>query len=342
MSRASTICCLLAASLALAPAASAGPDEDRAEASEGPKLTYEDAKGALEAGRHEEALLLFEKLAAEATEAPARWRMLLGQAVTLEEMKRPADAIARYRDFLQESERDPAADNDEWQGLRKAAMDVVRRLESAILETRGQLFLDSTPKGASVVVQGIPTAESVTPANLYLPPGEHQISLSLPGHEPWSETVAVRRGAQKTMIVQLTRTVRLPDPDPVPDPKPPAEGGVPAGAWVTIGVGAATAITGAVFFGLAFDERNEIADLIDANKDEDGNVPQFVRDRYDEAAPRIEERYGAGLAAMITGGAILAGGIVWAVVVDDAPETSMDVDIQAGPDGGGVTLGWRF
>lgn len=92
----------------------------------------------------------------------------------------------------------------------------------------GQVSLTSSPAGARVTIGGAPAG--VTPLTHPLPPGEHAVTLSLPGHEDVERRVTVTQGQTAALAVDLlpARRSKLP--------------------LVALGVGGAVLLTGIVLY----------------------------------------------------------------------------------------------
>lgn len=83
------------------------------------------------------------------------------------------------------------------------------------------LTLASTPTGATVLLDGKPVEGSPrTPTSFTVPPGQHTISLSAPGHATHMQTVDARYGRAIILDVPLGRERRPPPPR---NPYPAAE-----------------------------------------------------------------------------------------------------------------------
>jgi tetratricopeptide (TPR) repeat protein len=99
------------------------------------------------------------------------------------------------------------------------------------------------------------------------------------------------------------------------------------GPWITIGVGSATLVAGAVFFGLGQRDQNMVEDA------EPGSSYSSV----EEMAERAPRRTKAGIALMAVGGAGVLGGVIWQITgghEEAIPEVSI------GP--GGVVVKGKF
>jgi len=66
----------------------------------------------------------------------------------------------------------------------------------------GTLQINSTPAGAAIAIGGEDTGE-VTPASFQAPEGSYQVTLTLAGYQPWTQTVLVQSGQTTTINAQL-------------------------------------------------------------------------------------------------------------------------------------------
>lgn len=126
----------------------------------------------------------------------------------------------------------------------------------------GTLRVESTPAGAVIVVDGADTG-AITPADLSLEPGPHQITLhGVTGVEKQG-AVEIEYGGQHVLQVDLS----LP-PEEVPAAAEQAEAveegvdeadglqRVRTAAWTSLGIGLAGAVTGGVLGGFALKKQN--------------------------------------------------------------------------------------
>ncbi len=72
---------------------------------------------------------------------------------------------------------------------------------SGAITTKGALRVTSFPAGADVYVDGV-FSDKTAPCTLLLAPGEHEVSLVIPGYEDFSRTVTVEAG-KETAIEQV-------------------------------------------------------------------------------------------------------------------------------------------
>jgi tetratricopeptide (TPR) repeat protein len=99
------------------------------------------------------------------------------------------------------------------------------------------------------------------------------------------------------------------------------------GPWITIGVGSATMVTGAILFGLGQRDQNMVENA------EPGSSYSSV----EEMAERAPKRTKAGIALMAVGGAGVLGGVIWQIT-GGHEEAIPEVGI--GP--GGVVVKGKF
>lgn len=67
------------------------------------------------------------------------------------------------------------------------------------------LRIESTPPSAAIEVDGVRVG--TTPGRIELPPGDHQVRLEIPGHQPWTGQVRLERDHEYPMSVDLKPVV---------------------------------------------------------------------------------------------------------------------------------------
>lgn len=159
------------------------------------------------------------------------------------------------------------------QSLRTTADDIMKKLVGG--GDVGHVKLTSNPPGARITIDG--QAIGVTPLDWDLPPGKHVIQMDKAGLKPASRDITVASNKLDAVGMVL---LPLDAPDPTPEHD---GGGAPSKVipFTMIGVGAAAAITGAVFI------------LI--NQDPAPDLP-----------PQIYRTKGIGT-GLVIGGAVVAG-----------------------------------
>jgi len=74
--------------------------------------------------------------------------------------------------------------------------------------TAGKLIITSEPKGASILINGKPSAR-VTPTELNLLPGDYTLDLELEGYEPYTEEVKLLELQVKNIKISLVKQTQL-------------------------------------------------------------------------------------------------------------------------------------
>lgn len=203
----------------------------------------------------------------------------------------------------------------------------VEHKAAQLRERPGLLMLTSEPRGAAIAIDGKPV-DAQTPAALYVPPGEHHVALTLPGHEPAGESVQARMGARHGLRLVLKPSATAPQ---VVHTQPAAspDDGPGAAVWVTGIVGGLGVATGVVLGTLALDEQDQF-----------DQMPSLASaDRGEKLALFADIAFGVGAASLITAAVLYASG-------DDARERAAGAGIQVAPalvrGGAGLVGAGRF
>lgn len=302
---------------------SEAPSEERvAEA----KARYQEGARAYAEQRYKDAVDLF--LAADHIVSSAPLSFNIARAY--EKLGDSSGALAFYRDYLR---RDPAAKNAaEVRGF-------IESLEDKLAQ-KGvqQLSVRSTPKGATVVIDGEPVG--VTPWTGDLPPGAHRVTLELRGYG------ATQRDIELSPHDALDEEFSL-EPEaegegvrpPVPLAPPSARAQQPDqapsfGVWPYVALGAgAAALGGALYFEIA---------RRDAEDDARGEPTQIG---YHDAYERMESRQTASRVLAGVGGALaLTGGALLVIELVSKPKDDARADavLGCGPLGCSVAARGRF
>jgi tetratricopeptide (TPR) repeat protein len=232
--------------------------------------------------------------------------------------------------------------------------------------------------GATVRVNGRSVGVSPLETEVFVDPGDVEVTAELPGFERASRSFQVVSGAQKNVVLALTKSpadVDWPRPvlarAPLPT-KPAAEqentGGIAPRTWVLLSGGALTLTAAGVTlaYGLKYKARNDEATTIREEllaQDEQGTgapcaPPPGVRpDACTELDGKLNERSAAAnvaniamASAVVLGGATLATYLVWPMFASGRPHASasatqekrLDVAPQFGPGVGGVVVTGTF
>ncbi len=116
--------------------------------------------------------------------------------------------------------------------LGTAGDSLMSALAGSSRKTVGQLTLTSVPTGAHVTIDGAPAG--VTPIDVALPPGAHQITVSADGHRDAARSVTIVQGETAPLALEL--------------PGLSAGGNRAKLPLVVIGVGGALVLGGAVLY----------------------------------------------------------------------------------------------
>jgi len=150
---------------------------------------------------------------------------------------------------------------------------VLLRPKAARLRVKGT-------SGARVAIDGQVRATVPTAAPIAIEPGAHVVTVTLSGHEPYSQRIDLRRDESAELDVDLPRTPRR------------------IAAWGVLSAGAAGAVASGVLAGLALARQGEAVELREQR--ESGVLLPADRDRYNEA---VAARNDFQVAAAVTGGA---------------------------------------
>jgi hypothetical protein len=188
------------------------------------------------------------------------------------------------------------------ESLTRTAEQLVARLWRAV-EPVAALKVTSTPAGATVEVDG--KVVGLTPIEVDIDPGAHEIRVALAGYAPATRSVAPVAGSTQEVTVELERG---------------GGGGGRGGGilpWIVIGAGAAVMITGGVLVGI-----DEDAPPLDPNGPE--------KKRYFDSA--------LGGVSLLAVGAAAVGGGVYLYLRGQSRERE---GVVVSPTAGGAAVGYR-
>ncbi len=232
--------------------ASAQTDAERTRA----RAAYTEGQRRFDAGDFAGALTKFE----EAYSIVSNPVVLLGVASAQERLGRTDDARATLERYLRE--RPDAPDRADVEARITAMGGTV-----AAAPAEGTLVITSEPAGAAVVVDG-ESSGAVTPTEVTVAPGDHEVALALSGYELSTETVTVAAGARAEVSSTLTA---MPEPEPTsedeafeddedeaaPEEEPAPQSGPSAATWVTTAIAGVALITGTVFGFIALSRQSD-------------------------------------------------------------------------------------
>lgn len=299
--------------LALAPTvAAAQPASDSAAAAE--KL-FREGREALAAGRLDEAC---PKLAESHRLDPGVGALLnLGDCYV--RANKVASAWATYNEAETLARR---------QGQRERAAFSAARAEELLSRLPYlTIRLTAPPKDATVKRDGAAVGAAALATAIPVDPGTHVVEISAPGYRSRRETVTLAAGERREVVVPAL--VALPAPPP-PAPPPEAKGSpLRTAGWITLGTGAAVAVSGLVVGGFAKlkndDARDNHCSAVDCE-------PAGV-----DAIRSAKTLADVSTALVIGGGAVAAGGLVLVLV---APRGERRVTATVGL--GTLGVGGRF
>lgn len=333
---------LLSAALLLTilPALSALPGTAAAQSADArtrARALYTEGQRLFDAGDFAGALAKFE----EAYGIVNNPVVLLGVASAQERLGRLPEARATLERYLRE--RPTAPDRADIEA-RIAAMPAA--VETAPVPTTGTVALSSDPAGATVVVDG-ESSGAVTPTELTLAPGDHEIALALSGYELSTQTVSVTAGERSDLSIPLTAT-----PEAVPmeetteeeeaaDETPAPSTDPSAATWVTTAIAGVALVTGTVFGFVALSRQSDF----------DVAPTRALADEGEAFALAADLAFGVAIAAGITAIVLYATDRPSAPPAaseegseDEARATgpSFAVAPMVSPTGGGIAAGMSF
>lgn len=164
------------------------------------------------------------------------------------------DAVVSYERFLSNVPPKLVAEGEE-----------IKARVAAIKAMPGKVHLDTAPSGAQVNVDGKPNAKP-TPVDLELTPGKHTLMVTSPGHQSQQRDVDVAYASNTDVNLQLAEEAPVAPPPPVaavtppvappPPPPPPPEPRSKLPAYITGGLGVASAAVGVIFGVLALNDKS--------------------------------------------------------------------------------------
>ena len=187
--RARLVACAAIVAGVVAVCAPAGADADDADVLRTAEREFQAGFRALEAGNCHVALEHYQR----SYELVARPRTLFNMAVCQEELGQGAAAWRSYHAFLRAAEpRDATI-------VERAR----RRVEVLRARLRGRAFVDSTPSGAAVYIDGEVHPRGTTPLALVLAPGTHRLRLVAGNAPPVERTLEIEPDGVATASIEL-------------------------------------------------------------------------------------------------------------------------------------------
>jgi hypothetical protein len=252
-------------------------------------------------------------------------RTLRGLGMSAYELRNYVDAIAYFEQALEASQRPltPSMRTEVAQLLAQARSFITR------------LTLTLQPRTTEVRVDTRPVRPDASGVIL-LDPGEHELLFALPEREPITRNLRTDGGESLSMSVsfpapQHAETPAAPAPLPL-TAAAPAGSSTSLAPWFVIGGGAAVAIAGGVFLGVALSDKASV-EHPDAR---DGGLPYYPN--YAGAEKRVFPFSVIGISGLGLGVASMIAGLLWKI--GDAGERAPTARLQATPTG--VRFSARF
>lgn len=168
----------------------------------------------------------------------------------------------------------------------------------------GRLVLQVSPFGAAVAIDGVDAG--VAPiAPVDVTPGRHIVAVRRPGFLALTREVDVRGGWTETVVVELA---------PAATQVAPSVEAPSIWPWVSLGVGGAVAIGGAVSVWAGEQDHLEI---VDAEGYAEGQLVGLSRDRAVALETSGDDKKLMGWVLVGVGSAVMVGSVVWMIL--DAP-----------------------
>lgn len=156
------------------------------------------------------------------------------------------EALGGYRLALHEAMSDPKA--GDVQREAQAGIDDIEAKLPKVTITRGE-----GAEAASISLDGVALGESSIGKEVPVNPGVHTIEYSVPGGEKLQQTVTLKEGETKDVVLVIEGP-KKPEPKPVVPDSEPATPAKPAAVkknvlpWVALGVGGASLAASGVFY----------------------------------------------------------------------------------------------
>jgi len=330
----------LLATSAMAPYAFSQPKTSTAEA--GKNMTvkqkrnaarkhYSEGKTKLEAKDYAGALTAFQAANSLIPSPQAQEKI----ALCYDGMNDVPNAIKAYEAFIEQAKDEKKLAEDV-----ARAKERIKALESAPVSVK----VTSEPASAQVEVDG-EAQMGVTPLDIKLTPGAHNIKVSAPGFAPSEQEVEVKPGEGMNdlsfTLAQSNADAPPPPPEePPPSPTPPGadmgtEKRSPVPAYITLGVAGASAIVGTVFGIKALGDKGDFDDDPTNDRADDAERNALVSDMA----------FGVAITLGVTGTVLLLSNDqkeADQLAKDARNERTMKLTPYVGPTGGGAAATWRF
>ena len=238
------------------------------------KKTFADGLKKFNAGDFAAALVDFQSVDAMKPTPQAAYHIGLCQ----DNLGHYPEAVAAYDRFLAAVPAKMSTQGDE-----------IKRRAEAIRALPGKIHVETTPTGASILVDGV-AYKSASPTDIDVPPGKHTLKLSAENRVTQEKTVDVTFASKQDLKVDLEeKTVAAPAPVAVVEPTtpPPVAAAPPVEAkpvnstvpaLVTGGLAVVALGIGTVFGVMALSDKSDFNKNPTSGKADDGENHALIAD----------------------------------------------------------------
>lgn len=199
-------------------------------------------------------------------------------AMSHDNLQHYTEAVAAYEKFI--SDNPPKM---------QAEVEEAKKRVEAIKAMPGKVKIETTPPGASVVIDTAQTPyEKVTPVEIELAPGKHTLLIGAEGYENTTKEVEVGYASKQELKAELVKKEPPPPPPPpvvaeqpappAPPPPPPPEPRSKVPAYVTGAVAIVAAGVGTGFGIKALQQSSDFDKNPTTKKADDGENNALVAD----------------------------------------------------------------
>ncbi len=261
--------------------------------------------------------------------AQRHWKIALNLGLVEHKLGKWRDAAEHLTYGLREAPagKMEAADRKEAEGLLR---DATRKV--------GSVWVDATPEGAEIRIDGIPFGQAPLRGPLFVEPGAHSIMVARDGHEPSEGSVTVGEGKEVRVQRRLTvKAITVPlSPNVITIAKPVHADKPASGDQVRTGLIAAgiTSFIGAAGLGAGFGVASQLTSM--------KKEPTCCTDEYAERElKRIQYKH-VMLWSFIAAGALGSATLIYGVASAPSQPRAIRASAFVAPEAGGVVVGGSF